>query len=439
MKHIILIIVGFFIFTAGSLSAEIGVIKELHGRRPAFNKFKIDRKVLMDMNHNGSPDIVVIRNNVLYVFDSKTKEKLWEFTLTAEIHIESSFVIFGGFAIWDDTDIVHVILGIVDSTDESISYTVIINTQTNEIVYNDIGRPVAVLNLPNGKTAVVSYVGQGNIYRIIGILVALKVSNNTSHHPIKKTSEYSISLKFKSDPGLQLGYDPDLFDSPEDGDFDGDGYADIPMLTVENGDVSGMVVRGGDNLGLIWNFTFPEKYKTNLLKGFHGFADINGDGVKEAILGDNLAVTLDGTVNVIAENFQIQSIEDVDNDGYDDIIGLNTKDSTVEVYGFQNTTSAAENNRQRIAFKLFQNFPNPFNPSTDISFSTAKAGEIELDIYNILGQKVRNLLTGYKPAGNYTLTWNGRNDSGILLSSGRYIYSLKIGENVQTRKMVFLK
>ena len=434
MKQIISIIFCLLIFTSNGLSTQIGVIREFHGRRPALNKFRVDRRDLIDMNQNGSPDIVIRKDDVLYVYDSKTKEKLWEYESSDAVTVES-------LSLWDDTDIVHVVLGVADAANQSNWHTVIINTQTNEVEYNDVGLPVAILQLPNGRTVVLSYDAQDNVCRIIGILVALKASytGNTNLNQIHHAEDFSLTLKYKSDPGLKLAYDRDLFSSLEESDLDGDSYPDFPMLMVDSGNVTGMVVRGGDSLGTIWKYAFSEEFKTDMLKGFHGFADLNGDGEKECILGDNLVVTLDGNVHIIAENFQILDMEDVDNDGHDDVIGLDTSDSTIVVYGLQSATSVKENDLEKIGFHLFQNYPNPFNPSTNISYLVVKEGDVKLIIYNELGQKVRTLLNQFKKTGNYTLNWDGRNDKGNLLSSGRYFYSLQTGNSVQTRKMLFLK
>src|SRR3990167_3692246 len=200
-----------------------------------------------------------------------------------------------------------------------------------------------------------------------------------------------------------------------------------------------MIVRGGDNFDIVWDFTFPDEHKENILKGFHGFVDADGNGVKEAIFGNNLAITLDGTVHTIAENFVTLDVNDIDSDGFEDIIGINTVDSSVVVYGIKTSTSAADNYKAEIHFRLFQNYPNPFNPNTTISYSVYQAGDVDLTIFNSLGQVVRTLVSETKSAGEYTLTWNGRNDAGQVVSSGPYFYRLKIGESVQTRRMLLLK
>ncbi len=85
-------------------------------------------------------------------------------------------------------------------------------------------------------------------------------------------------------------------------------------------------------------------------------------------------------------------------------------------------------------FTLEQNFPNPFNPATTIRFELAKAGQTNLSIYNMLGQKVAELTSGYQSAGSYSYTWDAGN-----LSSGIYVYVLKTNAHVYSRKMMLIK
>jgi hypothetical protein len=85
-------------------------------------------------------------------------------------------------------------------------------------------------------------------------------------------------------------------------------------------------------------------------------------------------------------------------------------------------------------FQLQQNYPNPFNPSTVISYSLAKAGNVTLKVYNMLGQEVVTLVNGYQAAKSYDVNFNASS-----LSSGIYLYELRAGSNVVTRKMVLMK
>ena len=89
--------------------------------------------------------------------------------------------------------------------------------------------------------------------------------------------------------------------------------------------------------------------------------------------------------------------------------------------------------------ELHQNYPNPFNPSTTIRFGLSQPGTVRLTLYNIVGQKVRELVRDARPAGTYEVVWDGRNDSGQIVSTGIYLYRLETGEGVKTRKMMFLK
>jgi len=91
-------------------------------------------------------------------------------------------------------------------------------------------------------------------------------------------------------------------------------------------------------------------------------------------------------------------------------------------------------------FTLQQNYPNPFNPSTKIVYSLPRAADVELAIYNMMGQKVRTLAKGRSNAGSHTLQWDARNEQGATLPSGMYIYRLVVdGQPIKTQRMILLK
>jgi len=90
-------------------------------------------------------------------------------------------------------------------------------------------------------------------------------------------------------------------------------------------------------------------------------------------------------------------------------------------------------------FELHQNYPNPFNPETQISYTIPRALTVSLKIYNMLGQEVRTLVSEPKTAGTHTVNWNGTNNQGVKVASGLYIYTLRAGEFVQSKKMTFMK
>ncbi len=90
-------------------------------------------------------------------------------------------------------------------------------------------------------------------------------------------------------------------------------------------------------------------------------------------------------------------------------------------------------------FSLSQNRPNPFNPTTEISFSLPKPAEVNLTIYNILGEKVVTLTEGTRTAGVHTVTWDGRDSRGNTVASGVYFYRLDAGDFTATKKMLMMK
>ncbi len=96
-------------------------------------------------------------------------------------------------------------------------------------------------------------------------------------------------------------------------------------------------------------------------------------------------------------------------------------------------------------FGLSQNFPNPFNPATVIEYALPRASDVKIQIYNVLGQKVRNLVNEHQEPGYKVIRWDGVDDDGTELSSGIYFYrivahSVHGSEDfVECRKMTLLK
>jgi hypothetical protein len=90
-------------------------------------------------------------------------------------------------------------------------------------------------------------------------------------------------------------------------------------------------------------------------------------------------------------------------------------------------------------FDLAQNYPNPFNPTTGITFALPTKAHVTLEVYNVLGQKVKTLVNSDMEAGYKSVTWNGKDEVGASVSSGTYFYMLKAGDKTFTKKMTMLK
>jgi subtilisin family serine protease len=91
------------------------------------------------------------------------------------------------------------------------------------------------------------------------------------------------------------------------------------------------------------------------------------------------------------------------------------------------------------AFSLAQNYPNPFNPKTVMAFGLPVTGQTTLEVYDIMGRKVKTLVDGVLPAGTHNVVWDGTDNHGTSVASGIYFYKLAHGEKVITRKMMMLK
>ncbi len=90
-------------------------------------------------------------------------------------------------------------------------------------------------------------------------------------------------------------------------------------------------------------------------------------------------------------------------------------------------------------FALHPNYPNPFNPETRIRFELAKTSNVRLMIYDVLGRKVRTLVSDKMDAGHHVVNWDGMNDEGIEAASGMYVYRIKAGDFISHRKMLLVR
>ncbi|MBA4407608.1 hypothetical protein C0389_10065 [bacterium] len=93
-----------------------------------------------------------------------------------------------------------------------------------------------------------------------------------------------------------------------------------------------------------------------------------------------------------------------------------------------------EKNNLPTNFALEQNYPNPFNPTTTIKYSILRQSVVSISVYDLLGREVSVLVNEEKPAGNYSIKFNGSN-----LTSGVYLYRMQAGSFVETKKLVMIK
>ena len=197
-------------------------------------------------------------------------------------------------------------------------------------------------------------------------------------------------------------------------------------------------------------------------------SDLNGDGLPDVALVDGNLETGSALVVLLGQRDGVPVLEgryrlpgtggmgnevlagDLNGDGAADLVvlGRNEEGNSFDVLGgafvFINQgslpTAVAVEAATPSEFVLGANYPNPFNPATTIPLSVPDGAEsVDVGIYNLLGQLVRQVWSGPLAAGEHRLTWDGRDGQGQLVASGAYLYQVRVGEQLRTRKMVKLE
>ena len=120
-----------------------------------------------------------------------------------------------------------------------------------------------------------------------------------------------------------------------------------------------------------------------------------------------------------------------------DVSTLTDSSGFYEVYLWSVPTSVEENSTPA-SFILRQNYPNPFNPSTTIEYELYRTSPVRLDIYDILGRRVRTLVNNSESAGVHAVVWDGCDNSGNAAGAGVYLYRFMTDDNIEVRKMLLL-
>tara|TARA_B100000579_G_scaffold171895_1_gene140090 strand:+ start:2539 stop:4251 length:1713 start_codon:yes stop_codon:yes gene_type:complete len=135
---------------------------------------------------------------------------------------------------------------------------------------------------------------------------------------------------------------------------------------------------------------------------------------------------------------------DIDNDGSGDIVFTSASFAADKPHLYMiehsGTLEALEENSSiPNKISISQNYPNPFNPETRFQYNIPADGVVSINVYDILGKKIKTLVNQLKSAGVYTETWSGQNDNNQMVSSGVYFYQVKVGDEQITKKMIFSK
>jgi FlgD Ig-like domain/FG-GAP repeat len=248
------------------------------------------------------------------------------------------------------------------------------------------------------------------------------------------------------------------------GDVNGDGYDDIYAHPGNSEDTLGFIYYCGPVIDTIPDVIFSDNTLHAAAAG-----DVNNDGFMDLITsfgfqansfswvnvyygGANMDSLIDIRIDVedipgyrILWGMNVAGIGDVNGDGIDDFAVANVRNDSGQVYifagaGLVTDVEIIDEPSLPNDFELYQDYPNPFNPETTIEFSLVEREHVSLEVYNVLGQRVRDLVNESLSSGHYRVGWDGTDNSQKLVASGMYYYKLQVGKSfAQTKKMILLK
>lgn len=194
-------------------------------------------------------------------------------------------------------------------------------------------------------------------------------------------------------------------------------------------------------------------------KDDYGYYDFNNDGIVDYYFSTNDSFGIYDLANnkILFElkekayydesSIDIEAIDDINGDGKIEFLLNETKSGTAPHYDFyylystEVSITSLVNSELTIPnnFSLKQNYPNPFNPTTTIEYEIPSPGSVNITIYDIKGSIIKVVKDYHNFAGNYRYVWDGKNNFGEIVSSGPYFYQLQYKDNLQTKKMIYLK
>ena len=273
-------------------------------------------------------------------------------------------------------------------------------------------------------------------------LEGMIVSRNNGKGIFNEYQLYPACNDFPGDPY-------DLYSS----DFNNDNLIDIADLGYRGAII---INKGNGIYGECFDTLYVHSFWGPEIGGSLAGGDVNGDGwIDLAISGSHFPPEMPITSYTVIMNFEsnflnsqgfynyftdtlpssdIFSAALADLDGDDDLDLMHCGSSVYITFNQDTITSVKENFAQPREFYLFQNFPNPFNPTTTIEYTLQRNSNVTIKIYNTLGEQVKTLVNKYQTIGNYKISFNANN-----LTSGVYFYQLTTGGGIITRKMIYLK
>ena len=289
------------------------------------------------------------------------------------------------------------------------------------------GTPETVGTFSNGFPRSIAIDDAGAMY------VSFRINNDLAGNPVG-LNKYNISGTLPvtdNDADWFLGSDVTfrvtdiIIDHGSDRTSDAD---DILYYSTRAGDGT-----FDDGLWRVDDINFPFPTVSNLINEMDLYGNDNS-----ANINDRTAIALDAAGNIIMMENSNEHVFFLSPPGE----GATNSFTTTGFDTIQVTTavSVRENNTPEVeTYQLNANYPNPFNPSTTITYSLGNSGFTTIKIYNLLGKEIRTLFNGQQTNGRHSIVWNGQDDSGSSVSSGVYVLRIQSGDFKQSIKMTLLK
>ena len=160
---------------------------------------------------------------------------------------------------------------------------------------------------------------------------------------------------------------------------------------------------------------------------------------KQAAIGvSTFTLVSENFQGIVSDGYSTPAFADINGDGLEDLI-MGTNNGGIRYFQRNDVTSVGQESRDLIPFGMISIYPNPFKSSTHIHYSLQKHVKVQITIYNIHGQKVRVLENSFKSSGSHTIQWDGTDEQNRSQASGSYLCCIQADSYREIFKLLLMK